>query len=1272
MRKHNHLRFVGVCFTLLLAAPVADAAIKGRFVRIEAPASARMGIHEIEVWSGGTNIALKNENLKFAGRGFRGGDINDRNRGRALIDGVVERKKRFPEYSTAGSMNTWLEMDFGAEHLLDKIVFKSTRKPTHYDRSVRLVTVLDAQRRVLWATTCDIRRKPFDKGTATFALAAGKGPLIGRVVPANTGAWVPLADVLEVTPAPTSAETAERLKRFATRNSPAAIKQLAREFFARMDPGKPELADVRTRFEKQDYAGALDAYCAHFLRKIQRAAILNVGGGPLGMIQPNYPTAAEDLMRNVAVHFERFGVSAQAFEPGALDWTATDRMVGSIQAPLLHAFFQTGKPEYLQQWAAITDDWGMHLIPTLERAAADGRDLRDYFVKGVLQGFNRFAAGLALTAKERPELAKHLSGATLARLLMPVLEEYPPAYWWVCRRASFNHTYNAMNAAAVSARLLDDFYAGQRLDRENRRHWQRVWSTMVTRDGSMNEIGDEGHLTMHWRMALIVDHLIKRMPSPWFSPDFLREFETGWRMTATYPLRHLAPDGYGHRMGRSDYFPKFWWLINPKEGYKELFASDTLDNTAIVRHPEFAGILQSVFGAGRDREKLSARRQAYYDQITGYYGKDFTPPKTISDWMPYAGLWYLRRSWEPDATYVHMICQPKGHPSTNGSAWNTELHYFDFAQPLLALSPVWVDGKWPFPGEPNTYKPGSKTERLATASEFPIPARWHTSDFCDYAESFFEGTYRQHGNQFHSGGQGPPISDPAIRDVRAERRVILLRPTRLVIVTDAVDVPGAARNRTYEVRQRFAIPEPAGQHEPGSFRGDARELTLINEDAPGVTVRRFTTAKLSWDKRETPDNWSGASLMSHLGVKTQVGGRLCAESDGDLLMTALTEPHPETGESTVKHVVDLSGENVSGFEATLDDGTTVTWLSTDGEPRKLAAGRLSLHGQGLLLYDHKGQSRGIILGGKSLRLGGKQVKLPAADLEFAIRNAQFAVRRAIHRPIVPVTFSPQEAVFSESQQVTLSSATPGVQIRYTLDGAEPDLGSPLYTKPLTIDKDSYIRARAFRPDVKEMPFTADGTEVTVVSEARFYRRDPIPARKPPRQLTPGLTWELVDGSVFQLFSYLHLPEVLPAVAEGHTERVPDVSMREGDGPFGVRYRGVIDIPADGVWTFHAPAEYVGATCEPGYDLRVWIDGEQWDLGRRFHGRGLWSVPLAKGPHRLLVTFADARHRDRTVHNSGLWRGYPKPWVVWKGEAPTLEISGPGMSKQPLPEAWLRH
>jgi hypothetical protein len=426
------------------------------------------------------------------------------------------------------------------------------------------------------------------------------------------------------------------------------------------------------------------------------------------------------------------------------------------------------------------------------------------------------------------------------------------------------------------------------------------------------------------------------------------------------------------------------------------------------------------------------------------------------------------------------------------------------------------------------------------------------------------------------------------------------------------------------------------------------------------------------------------------------GGILRAETPGNLLMSALVEPHRRTGESVVESTTDLSGDGITGFNATLNDGSTLTWLATGGDARTLQTGMIEAQAEALLVYhtrpgeDGENQIHGIVLGCSTLTINGKPVKTTTPDFEFAMDATAgmegrgglariFAPRpphsslalSPIHRPIQPVTFSPQVAVFTESTNVAMSSGTPGVDIRYTLDGSEPDLSSPLYKRPIRISQDSYIRARAFRPGVTEIPFTAAGTDVTVVSEARYHRRDLRPAASVAADSAPGLRWELVDGNWFQLFSHLNLPEVMPATATGTTDKLLDVSMRRGDGPFGVRYKGYIDIPADGVWTFHAPEEYVGASCEPGYDLRVWINGEEWDLGQRHHGRGLWNVPLAKGPHQLLVTFADARHRDRIVHNANLAFGYPSPWVVWKGEAPMIEISGPDFEKQPIPSAWLR-
>ena len=74
----------------------------------------------------------------------------------------------------------------------------------------------------------------------------------------------------------------------------------------------------------------------------------------------------------------------------------------------------------------------------------------------------------------------------------------------------------------------------------------------------------------------------------------------------------------------------------------------------------------------------------------------------------------------------------------------------------------------------------------------------------------------------------------------------------------------------------------------------------------------------------------------------------------------------------------------------------------------------------------------------------------------------------------------------------------------------------------------------------------------------------------------------------------------------------------------------------------------------------------------WHGMGDWSVALAKGPHRFMVTFADAREKDIEHQRIDYWEVYPSPWVVWRGTAPELLLSGPGTTKQPIPAAWLKH
>jgi hypothetical protein len=59
------------------------------------------------------------------------------------------------------------------------------------------------------------------------------------------------------------------------------------------------------------------------------------------------------------------------------------------------------------------------------------------------------------------------------------------------------------------------------------------------------------------------------------------------------------------------------------------------------------------------------------------------------------------------------------------------------------------------------------------------------------------------------------------------------------------------------------------------------------------------------------------------------------------------------------------------------------------------------------------------------------------------------------------TISPPNGSFTDSVQVTLESATPGAEIRYTDNNTEPIASSTLYIAPFTVTNSAIIRAKAF-------------------------------------------------------------------------------------------------------------------------------------------------------------------------------------------------------------------
>ena len=209
-----------------------------------------------------------------------------------------------------------------------------------------------------------------------------------------------------------------------------------------------------------------------------------------------------------------------------------------------------------------------------------------------------------------------------------------------------------------------------------------------------------------------------------------------------------------------------------------------------------------------------------------------------------------------------------------------------------------------------------------------------------------------------------------------------------------------------------------------------------------------------------------------------------------------------------------------------------------------------------------------------------------------------------------------------------------------------------------------MRAIAVRPGAKELHWPLDPGFATLPTRAVFTKQPLAPAASP-TGTQPGLAWQYAEG---QMFALVANSAILPAQKAGTTTRLFDVSMHQGGSAFLVRYEGYLDLPADGVYTFHAPREFVIPDCDPGYDLRVFVDGEEWWPTMRWHALGTWSRALARGPHKFRVIFVDTRTKPYKYET---WQNWPNLAVLWQGTAPELELSGPGLTRRPIPEAWLR-
>ena len=146
--------------------------------------------------------------------------------------------------------------------------------------------------------------------------------------------------------------------------------------------------------------------------------------------------------------------------------------------------------------------------------------------------------------------------------------------------------------------------------------------------------------------------------------------------------------------------------------------------------------------------------------------------------------------------------------------------------------------------------------------------------------------------------------------------------------------------------------------------------------------------------------------------------------------------------------------------------------------------------------------------------------------------------------------------FINEVPVEFDCKTDNVEIRYTLDGSEPDCNSKLFEEAFTIDKSMTIKARAFKEGYIAGPImTAKAVKAEFLESAEVSN------------LTNGVKYKYIEGQ------FSSAKELINAnvVKEGELDYIT-LDEADKEDHYAFIYEGFINIPEDDIYTFYCKSD----------------------------------------------------------------------------------------------------
>jgi len=260
----------------------------------------------------------------------------------------------------------------------------------------------------------------------------------------------------------------------------------------------------------------------------------------------------------------------------------------------------------------------------------------------------------------------------------------------------------------------------------------------------------------------------------------------------------------------------------------------------------------------------------------------------------------------------------------------------------------------------------------------------------------------------------------------------------------------------------------------------------------------------------------------------------------------------------------------------------------------------------------------------------------------AVLKFDTARTAAVNRGLAPYVL-PEYPQFTEAVTVSITQGTP-TEIRYTVDGSEPTVASPVYQKPFTLRQSATVRAKSFV-----------GGSRTGAPEARTdFRR--VAGRAPSSvargSLSHGVQYAFFRDTTYESPFRMNWPvrdrvdrlDPGDGPAPSKTGAISGISLapRDTNEMFGIQYTGFIRVPRTGVYTFTALSDD-GA--------RLWI-GDETVL-----------ASLGQSPATTETTGQIALQAGLHPFTLGFFQAYG-PMAL------QLYVEGPGMRRQLIPTTML--